>query len=75
MTQYANNGGDSNITAYENGNGYIKIQFASGKETLYTYTNTSAGSQAIHHMQSLAEAGQGLNSYISKNRPNFESKE
>lgn len=74
MTKYANHSGNSNVLEYENGNGYIKILFASGEYSLYTYTDGSAGSSAINKMKSLAIAGQGLNSYVSTNKPNYESK-
>lgn len=74
MQSYANLGGDSNIIAYENGDDYITVQFASGTNTFYKYTNSSAGSSVVSHMQELANSGQGLNSYISTEKPDYESK-
>lgn len=74
MQPYANLGGDSNIIAYENGPDYIKVKFASGYWTLYTYTNMSAGSSTIQHMQQLASAGQGLNSLITRTQPAYAHK-
>jgi hypothetical protein len=74
MIPYKNLGGDSNITHYENGDGYIKVHFRKGYWKLYTYTHMSAGSSVIQHMQNLAEQGQGLNSYISRNKPSYASK-
>ncbi|MBD3329516.1 hypothetical protein GF357_03415 [Candidatus Dojkabacteria bacterium] len=74
MQQYANLGGDSNVVAYENGADYITVQFASGKSTFYKYTHSSAGAGVVSHMQQLATSGQGLNSYISTEKPDYESK-
>jgi hypothetical protein len=64
MEQYMNLGGDSDVTAYEIGEGWIRVQFRDG--WIYTYTNQSAGQEAIEQMKSLAIAGQGLNGYISR---------
>ena len=74
MTPYKNINGQSNIIAYENGDGYIKIQFAKGYWKIYTYTNLSAGNSIVKHMQKLALQGHGLNSYISINKPHYSSK-
>lgn len=74
MQPYKNLSGQSEVIAYENGDDYIKVQFATGYWKLYTYTNMSAGSSVIEHMQLLAENGQGLKSYISKNKPIYASK-
>ena len=64
MEQYANLGGDSNVVAFEIGQGSITIQFKDG--AVYLYTNQSAGVAHVAEMQRLARAGQGLNSYISR---------
>ncbi|MBI5754904.1 hypothetical protein HZA41_01650 [Candidatus Peregrinibacteria bacterium] len=74
MQQYKNFSGQSHVIAYENGDGYIKVKFASGYWTLYTYTNTSAGLENIQQMQQLAVAGQGFNSFISHYKPFYENK-
>jgi hypothetical protein len=74
MKPYANISRDSNIIAYENGADYIIVQFATGYWKTYTYTNTSAGSAVIQHMQRLADGGHGLNSFISDNKPPYVSK-
>lgn len=74
MTPYANIGTNSNIIAYKEGDGYIKVKFATGYWKIYTYTNFSAGSSVIKHMQALARQGQGLNSYITRNKPNYSAK-
>jgi hypothetical protein len=74
MQLYSNLGRDSGITHYENGDGYIIVVFATGYWKQYTYTNSSAGNSVVLHMQSLARQGQGLNSYIIGNKPNYASK-
>lgn len=74
MKPYANLGRDSNVIAYENGADYIIVQFATGYWKTYTYTNASAGSSVIQHMQRLADGGQGLNSFISTNKPRYAGK-
>lgn len=74
MEPYRNLGGNSNVQAYMNGDGFIIVQFMSGTDTHYKYTDTSAGESVIIQMQSLALQGQGLNSYISTNKPPYASK-
>lgn len=74
MEPYRNLGGNSNVQAYVNGDGFIIVQFMSGTDTYYKYTSASAGGSAIAQMQSLAIQGQGLNSYISTNKPSFAAK-
>jgi hypothetical protein len=64
MERYKNLGGDSNVAAYEIGDGEITVQF--GDRSIYLYTNQSAGSASINEMRRLARAGQGLNSYIGR---------
>lgn len=63
MEAYGNLGGNSNVTAYEIGNDWIKVQFRDG--AIYTYTYQSAGQVNIEQMKKLAAAGRGLNSFIS----------
>ena len=63
MTPYRNLGGDSNVSAYENGADWVRVQFNDG--SVYTYTVNSAGSNNINHMKSLAVRGYGLNGYIN----------
>lgn len=64
MERYKNLGGDSGVSGYKIGDDSITVQFSTGKVYLYTYR--SAGSAHIEKMKSLAVAGKGLNSYISK---------
>jgi hypothetical protein len=69
METYRNLGGDSGISGYEIGEDYIIVQFSSGQ---YKYTYSTAGSDFIETMKKLAQQGEGLNEFISKNKPGFE---
>lgn len=59
---------------YITGEKYITVQFKSGKYTVYTYTYESAGVDAVETMKGLAQQGYGLNSYISRNQPDYSEK-
>ena len=65
MKRYRNISGNSNVVSYEYGSDYITIQFCSG--TPYTYSYASAGKENLENMKKLADAGQGLNSYVMRN--------
>lgn len=64
MTSYANNQGRSGIRAYEIGETFIRVQFNEGK--VYTYTYDSAGAHNVERMKVLAEAGEGLHSFVNR---------
>lgn len=64
MERYRNLGGDSNVAAYELGDGSITVQFNDG--SVYLYTNLSAGPANIIELKRLAQVGQGLNSFINR---------
>ena len=64
MERYANNGGNSNVAAYEIDRSSIKVQFRDG--SIYLYTNESTGTDNLERLKQLAQAGQGLNSFIGK---------
>lgn len=73
MERYLNLGGDSNVTGYEIGPDFIRVQFGDG--SIYLYTYKSAGSENIEQMKQLARSGQGLNSFINRVvRKQYESK-
>lgn len=74
MTPYKNLWRDSWVVAYELWEDYIRVKFKQWRWTLYTYTCSSAWSSAIETMKQLAECWEGLNSYISKNKPAHSSK-
>lgn len=65
MERYRNIGGDSGVSAYEIGTEYIKVKF-SGTGRTYTYSYRKAGVHHVENMKTLAQNGDGLNSYINK---------
>ncbi len=64
MQRYANRSGDSGVTAYEIGRGWIVVEFVEG--ATYFYNAHEPGPAAVAEMQRLAKAGQGLSGYISR---------
>lgn len=64
MERYRNLGGNSGVAAYEIGDDCITVQFRDG--SLYLYNYQSTGISDIEQMKTLALAGQGLNSFISR---------
>lgn len=66
MERYRNLGGDSGVIAFEIGEGSITVQFKEGKHRYYLYTVASTGAAGIAELQRLAQAGRGLNSYITR---------
>ena len=66
MERYKNLSGDSNVVAYELGQGSITVQFASGTHRTYVYNSAKPGAVTVAEMQRLAVAGRGLNSYIGR---------
>jgi hypothetical protein len=74
MELYSDVNGDSGVAAYEIGQDYIDVQFKKSGVT-YRYSYSSAGADAVEQMKRLAQAGDGLNSFIMKHvRSGFESK-
>ena len=65
MQHYKDINGDSGISAYENGNECIKVQFKHGGT--YEYRASKIGSAHISTMHRLADSGDGLNAYINSN--------
>jgi hypothetical protein len=63
MEPYKNLSGNSGIANYEIGADFIKVWFRNGR--CYLYTNESAGRSNVEQMKALAEAGQGLGTFIS----------
>lgn len=64
MEPYRNLDGHSGVTAYELGEDWIRVWFVHGEP--YTYSAANAGAEHVRNMQILAQAGEGLASYISK---------
>ncbi|MCY3627003.1 MAG: hypothetical protein OXG88_05125 [Gammaproteobacteria bacterium] len=71
MQTYANNGGNSGIFGYENGDAFIIVEF---EEYLYKYSHVKPGKTHVEKMKELAQVGQGLNTYINQNVKNYEWK-
>lgn len=72
MKSYFDSDNNSNIEAYEYGDDSIAIRFKD--RSVYAYTYMSAGSSTIEEMKRLADCGDGLNSYISRYKPGYQSK-
>jgi hypothetical protein len=64
MQRYKNRSGRSGVVAYDIDAGQIIVQFSNGER--YLYTEDSAGAANVAKMQALAQAGQGLSSFISQ---------
>ncbi|CAM0997344.1 KTSC domain-containing protein [Rhodanobacter sp. Root179] len=64
MKRYRNLDGNSGVTAYECGDGFICIRFVNGDT--YEYTDKATGREHIANMQKLAQAGLGLSTYVSR---------
>lgn len=67
MKPYKNLGGNSSVIAYEYDLMSIRVKFHDG--WIYEYTVAKLGEMTISEMKRLADAGRGLGSYISSNRP------
>jgi hypothetical protein len=63
MEPYRNIAGNSGVSAYEIGPDYITVEFSDGGS--YRYTYASAGQENVERMKGLAQAGQGLNTFIN----------
>lgn len=66
MPQYRDVDGDSGIIGYEYGQDWIEVEFEKGANRFYRYTYLSTGSDHVEKMKRLADAGEGLNSYINR---------
>lgn len=65
MQMYANHSGRSGIYGYESGDDFIEILFTKGNQ--YKWTYDSAGEDNVEEMKTLAQSGEGLNSFINNN--------
>ncbi|KKR91119.1 MAG: hypothetical protein UU42_C0022G0001 [Candidatus Woesebacteria bacterium GW2011_GWA1_41_13b] len=70
MEPYRDWDNDSNIVSFEIGDGYITVEFRTGRFRFYTYS----GSYHVSEMQRLARLGDGLNAYINNHKPPYSSK-
>ena len=69
MKPYKNSGGKSAVTMYELAQDLIKVRFAN--QSVYRYSNQSAGSANVRQMKTLAVAGKGLGTFIEANVKNL----
>lgn len=74
METYLDIDNDSNVESYQIEEDRIIVKFKSGATQFYEYTYSRAGSSNVEHMKVLAKCGDGLNSFISTNRPPYSSK-
>ena len=65
MKRYKNLGGSSDVKAYEIAKDSVKVGFTSN--SLYIYSNQSAGPENISKMKTLALAGKGLGTFVEAN--------
>ncbi len=63
MKPYKDSNGDSGIIEYEYGDNWISLKIKYGG--VYTYRSARVGATHIATMKRLADAGDGLNSYIN----------
>lgn len=70
MEYYINS--ESGVQGYELGIYTITVFFWTG--SIYTYTYSSCGVDAVETMKMLAIQGSGLNTFINQNKPGYESK-
>lgn len=62
---YADTQGNSGVAGFEYGTDWIDVAFK-GSEVIYRYTYRSAGKAHVEEMKRLADAGDGLSTYISQ---------
>ena len=78
METYKNLSGLSNVESYQIGEDFIIVLFKKRSNygaNIYKYSYSSAGQQNIEYMKTLAQQGQGLNSFINTHvRKLYESK-
>jgi hypothetical protein len=73
MQPYGNRNGESGVRYYELGEQSSTVTFSGGDT--YRYTYRSAGRQNVETMKKLAQAGQGLSTFISREvKQKFERK-
>lgn len=65
-------GKQSSVIGYDYGDDYISVYFKSGR--MYTYTLQSCGSFHLNTLKKLADAQNGLGSYLSRIKPKYEIK-
>ena len=64
LKPYRNRSGRSGVSAYAIGEGFILVHFV--RDGTYEYTDARPGRMHVRNMQTLAQAGIGLSTYISR---------
>ena len=72
MKPYKDYNNNSNIEAYEYGDKWITVRFKDNSE--YEYIGEGISFYTLNQMKALADAGDGLNAFINKNKPPYKSK-
>ncbi|MFZ1991023.1 MAG: hypothetical protein WAW96_14780 [Alphaproteobacteria bacterium] len=71
--RYKNLSGNSGVTYFEIGEGFIRVWFTDGEA--YEYDEAKPGARHVAEMKRLAAAGQSLGTYINQHvRKNFARK-
>jgi hypothetical protein len=60
------------IVGYDYDDYSIQVYFRDG--SVYKYTSNSCGAQHLSNMKRLADGNSGLNTYLTKHKPQYESK-
>jgi len=72
VRRYENLDGHSGVAAYDIRPGEIRLRFVD-RDTIYVYTAVRPGAKHVREMQRLAEAGEGLATYVNQHvRENYE---
>ena len=72
MRPYKNTSGHSGVISYEITEDGIIVRFT---DAIYSYTYSSAGKKNVERMKRLAESGEGLSTFISREvKERFEEK-
>lgn len=72
MKPYKDTDNDSNIEAYTYDENSVTIRFKDNSE--YEYTGNGVSFYVLNEMKALADAGDGLNSFINEHKPAYSSK-
>ena len=72
MQTYNNLSGNSDIIGYEIDTDSVRVYFSGG--SVYTYTEASAGIEVLEVIKMHAMSGSGLNGYLTREKPGYETK-
>lgn len=64
MKPYPNHSGKAGVRAYHSAFNYIDVEFADG--SIYRYNYNVTGKSEVEGMKQLAEAGEGLTTFINQ---------